>query len=489
MSDQETQILRKLLNSLPTFVSYVDTDLRYVFTNDANRAFFPEIKEITGLTMKEIMGPERFEKLKPYVERVLQGQEVTFDLTIPTQRGEKQVEGVYLPDFDPSGKVIGFFAQVKDVTKRKAIELELYKTEENYKLIFDRNPLPICIWNAETLKFLEVNNTMVEHYGYSREEFLNMSVLDVRPAHEVDDFMERYSTMAPGYRKESRLSIHRKKDGTLIKVMSISYGLVFRGINARIVLINDVTERLRVEEERETLLSALRETVKARDEFLTMASHELKTPITSLTLNTDLKKLMLKRGEVNSPEKEIEALEVQSRQLQRISKLIDDMMDISRIRIGKLEMKMIACDFVSVVEEAIAKLSPLLLSTLGEVNYEAIESAKVSGDPFRLEQVVTNLLTNAVKYGNHRPVNITVTKTETEVLLTVHDQGRGISLEDQKRIFTRFERAVSGTDIAGLGLGLTIAKEIVDAHKGHISVASEAGKGAKFQVELPLLLS
>ncbi len=488
MSDHDPKLLLRLLNSLPEFISYVDVSLRYQFTNDANRAFFPE-KEIIGLTMIEVMGSERFERVKPNVEKVLKGEIVCFELTMPNALGNRFVEGTYVPDFDEYGKVRGFFVNVKDITSRKQVELELFKSEENYKLIFDRNPLPIFIWETESMKFLEVNETMVAHYGYSRDEFLKMSILDVRPAEEVDVFMERYSTIMPGYRKESRLTIHRKKDGTLIKVMILSYDLVFRGLPSRIVLVNDVTERLRVEEERETLLTALRETLKARDEFLTMASHELKTPITSLTLNTDLKKLMIKRGEMNAPETEVQALELQSKQLHRINRLIDDMMDISRIRIGKLEMNMVDCDFVKVVEEAVAKLSPLLLQSLGEVNYEALETAMVSGDPFRLEQVVTNLLTNAAKYGNNRPVSISVTKTETEVLLAVTDLGRGISPLDQKRIFTRFERVVSGTDIAGLGLGLTIVKEIVEAHRGHISVFSEIGKGAKFQVELPLLLS
>jgi len=479
--------LRKILNSLPVLVSYISADgLRYEFTNNANRAFFPEAGEIIGMTMLELFGPERFERLKPNVEKVLRGEVVNFEVGMPTSRGLHEMEGTYIPDFNAEKKVVGFFVQVKDVTAKKKLAADLHQSEENYKLMFEKNPMPICIWDLETMKFLEVNSTMIAHYGYSREEFLNMKVLDIRPPEEVDDFMERYSTLAPGYRKESKLFIHKKKDGTHIKVLNVSHDITFNGRKARIVLINDVTERLRVEEERETLLTALRESLKARDEFLSMASHELKTPITSLILNTDLKKLIIKRNEPLSVEKEIEALDVQRRQLSRINQIIDDMLDLSRIRIGKLEMKKSPVDFVKIVEESLSKLSPLLIQTNGSVNYDTIESAVVMGDPFRLEQVVTNLLSNAAKYGEQKPITVVVSKSETQVTLTVEDQGRGISEEDQKRIFKRFERAVSGTEISGLGLGLTIIKEILDAHQGHVSVESRPGQGSKFMVELPL---
>lgn len=358
-----------------------------------------------------------------------------------------------------------------------------------YKLMFESNPMPMCIWDTETLRYLEVNHSMIETYGFSRKEFLNMTLRDVRPPEEVDDFMERVSVLAPGYHKDSLLHIHRKKDGTNLKVLIVSNDIEFQGKKAKISMINDATERLRVEEERETLLTALREALRARDEFLTLASHELKTPITSLILNTDLKKLMLKRNELIAPEKEMETLEIQRRQLERINHIIDDMMDLSRIRLGKLEMKKSPVDFAKVVEDSLTKLSPLLIQTLGEVNFESVSDAKVIADPFRLEQVVTNLLSNAAKYGENRPITVTLKKSETQAIFSVQDQGRGISLEDQKRIFNRFERVISGSTIAGLGLGLTIVKEIVDSHQGHVTVDSTPGKGACFTVELPLLLS
>lgn len=489
MFQNDFDSLKKLLNSLPLIVSYVSKDLVYEFTNDANREFFPDVGEIIGKSMPELFGLERFERLRPNVERVLKGETVHFEVTMPTSRGLHHMEGTYIPEFDSHGMVPGFFVHVKDVTVKNKLAAELHKSEENYKLMFEKNPMPICIWDMETMKFLEVNGTMIAHYGYSREEFLNMTLLDIRPAEDVDDFMERYSTLAPGYRKESKLVIHKKKDGTHIKVLNVSQDITFNGRKARIVLVNDVTERLKVEEERETLLTALRESLKARDEFLTMASHELKTPITSLILNTDLKKLILTRNEPVSTEKEIEALDIQRRQLTRINQIIDDMLDLSRIRIGKLEMNKSRIDFVKVVEESLTKLGPLLIQTNGSVNYDTVENAFVLADPFRLEQVVTNLLSNAAKYGEQKPVTIVVNKSETQVILCVEDQGRGISQDDQIRIFKRFERAVSGTEISGLGLGLTIIKEILDAHQGHITVQSRPGEGSKFFVELPLFLS
>jgi PAS domain S-box-containing protein len=462
----------------------VNAELRYEYSNDAHQTFFG--RDIVGSTMFEVFGPEQYEVLRPNIEIVMKGKAVNWEIVLPKNGVPFYFDGSYVPDLDESGKVIGFFINVRDITQKKLMEIELHRSEESYKHMFQRNPMPMCIWDLETMKFLAVNETMVAHYGYSREEFLNMTVLEVRPTEEIDDFMERFSTLAPGYRKEARLFIHRKKDGSRLKVLTVSNDIVFNDRAARIVLINDVTERLRVEEERETLLDALREAVRTRDEFLTMASHELKTPITSLILNTDLKKLIVRRGEKTDPQKELEALNVQLRQLNRINQLIEDMMDLSRIRIGKLEMNKKPIDFAKVVEDSLTKLGPLLIQTLGEVNFETVESAEVHADPFRLEQVVTNLLSNAMKYGEKKPISVSLRKTEASVVLIVEDQGRGIGEQDQKRIFKRFERAVAGTDISGLGLGLTIVKEIIDSHHGHISVESAPGKGSRFVVELPL---
>lgn len=471
MSQIDPKLLTKLLNSLPVFASYVSLpDLRYEFTNDANRAFFNR-GEIIGKTMHEIFG-DNVSRLLPNVEKVKNGEHVRFNVEMPNENGINYLEATYVPDFGADGKVIGFFVHVIQTT--------------NYRMIFDRNPMPMFIWALDNKKFLEVNFTMETLYGFTREEFLNMSVLDIRPPEDIDDFMERVSTLAPGYRKEASLVIHKKKDGTRMKVLVISYDIKYQGRDARIVLINDVTERLKVEEERETLLSALREALKARDEFLTMASHELKTPITSLVLNTDLKMLMVRNREPVEMNKELTALEIQRRQLNRINQIIDDMLDLSRIRIGKLEMRKTPVDFARIVEDSLTKMSPLLLDA-GEVNYENAGNAVLLADPFRLEQVVTNLLSNAVKYGEKKPITVTVNKTDTHVSLSVEDQGRGISPADQKRIFTRFERAVSNTEISGLGLGLTIVKEIVEAHQGHITIQSTIGKGSVFTVEFPLL--
>lgn len=489
MSQQDSEQFKRLLNSLPDLVSYISSDLRYEIANDAYRVFWPDVSEFVGRTVPEVMGKERFEILRPNIEKVLRGERVSFEVQMPSVNGPRDTKGTYVPDMAPDGTVKGFFVHVRDITEKRKAQRELQDSQESYRLMFERNPMPMCIWDLESKKFLQVNETMIEKYGYSREEFLAMTVHDIRPPEEVDDFMERYSTLAPGYRKEAKLFIHRKKDGTRLKVLNVAYDFTFNGKSARIVLINDVTERLRVEEERETLLTALREALRARDEFLTMASHELKTPITSLILNTDLKKLMLKRNEKTTLEKEVEGLDVQRRQLERINNIIDDMMDLSRIRLGKLEMKMVPIDFSRVVEDSMTKLSPLLIQTLGEVNFESVNNAQVLADPFRLEQVVTNILSNAAKYGENKPITVTLTKTETQAIFSVEDRGRGISPEDQKRIFTRFERVISGSEIAGLGLGLTIVKEIVDAHQGHISVESSPGKGSRFTIEIPLHLT
>ncbi|RYZ63237.1 MAG: HAMP domain-containing histidine kinase, partial [Proteobacteria bacterium] len=229
--------------------------------------------------------------------------------------------------------------------------------------------------------------------------------------------------------------------------------------------------------------------IRARDEFLSVASHELKTPLTALKLQLQMRLRSLSQGksEPFALEKLTPLFENDARQINRITRLIDDMLDISRISSGRLTITPEIFDLNELVKEVVDRNRVHLQAYGSDIQFQG--GGEVTGywDRFRIEQVVTNLLTNAVKYGNHLPVIIRVFKTTDErAELVVRDQGIGIAPADQNRIFNRFERAVSPNEVSGLGLGLYISKQIVEDHGGEILVQSEVGRGSEFRVRLNL---
>lgn len=247
-------------------------------------------------------------------------------------------------------------------------------------------------------------------------------------------------------------------------------------------------QRLHAQSLKDTENKLLKLQLQARDEFLAMASHELKTPITPLNLQLQVFLRMLDNGTLGAVDKEIlhRMLSTAYNQVQRLSETIDKLLDVSRFTSGKVEMsytEVNLCDLVRKVMSAFA-----IQMKAVDCEFRVMTPGQVIGhwDSFRIEQVLINLISNAMKYGAGKPIEVEVTSNDEEAELIVRDQGIGISKEDQTRIFNRFERASSPTNYGGLGLGLYISCEIVKNHKGHISVDSELGQGATFTVKLPL---
>jgi len=230
------------------------------------------------------------------------------------------------------------------------------------------------------------------------------------------------------------------------------------------------------------------EAIKSRDEFLSIASHELKTPLTSLTLQNQMRIRQLEKGDqsVLQESKFRRMIEADDRQLRRINRLIDDMLDIARIRAERLTIHKEEFEFCSFVSDVIERFTPQMESAGCDVTVALTNSVTVSADIYRIEQVIVNLLTNAMKFGAGKPIKIEVTKNSYKVSLLVHDKGPGIDSKDVDRIFQRFERAVTGREISGLGLGLYISRQIVEQHDGTLFVTSQLGEGSTFVMELPL---
>jgi signal transduction histidine kinase len=243
--------------------------------------------------------------------------------------------------------------------------------------------------------------------------------------------------------------------------------------------------------ERDDLLSKERQAradaedaVRMRDEFLAIASHELRTPLTPLRLQLQVMLRHLRQGRSGIPEVQ-SAAESALRQTERLTALVDDLLQVSRISMGRLTLHLETMDLADAAREVLERHQP---DARGAGCVLSLQAQPVVGrfDRLRVDEVLTNLIVNAIKYGAGKPVEVVVERENGTARLIVRDRGIGISSQDQMRIFDRFERAVSVRSYGGLGLGLYIVKQIVAAHGGNIDVRSAPGEGATFTVELPV---
>ncbi len=252
----------------------------------------------------------------------------------------------------------------------------------------------------------------------------------------------------------------------------------------------DVTAQVEARRRLETVAHELQRAVDARDDFLSVASHELKTPLTALKLQVQA----LQRSVVRLPPAQFSSEQLRARfdaadrQVQRLVELIDALLDVSKLQraavdlvVDELDLAALATDVVERVRAAAAARGSALAIALPAVPLRG------RWDRSHVDQILTNLLSNAIKYGDGKPIDVRVGGDGVgRAMVTVADQGIGIARADHARIFLRFERAVSRTHYAGLGLGLWISRQLAEALGGTLTVESELGQGARFTLSLPL---
>ncbi len=248
-------------------------------------------------------------------------------------------------------------------------------------------------------------------------------------------------------------------------------------------------EQAALVEKLQVVQSDLERAVRMRDDFMSMVSHELRTPLNTLYLETQVRKLHLGKGNLApfAAEKLPAMIERDQRQIQNMVRLIDDLLDVSRLRSGSLSIRPKPVDLAALARRVVESLVNQAEAAGSTLDVEASQAIDGVWDEFRIEQVLTNLITNALRYGRGSPVAVAVTRSGDHAVMTVRDQGIGIAPEDHGRIFEQFERTDdSRKHAAGLGLGLYITREIVHAHGGEIMLESAPGEGALFRVTLPL---
>ncbi|RZA09420.1 MAG: PAS domain-containing sensor histidine kinase [Proteobacteria bacterium] len=254
----------------------------------------------------------------------------------------------------------------------------------------------------------------------------------------------------------------------------------------------DISERIAAEKEANAVHRELEAALQGRDEFLSIAAHELRTPLTSLKLRAQTMKRQLEKEGAGplSAEKFKQLLGQIDKQASRLSRLVEDMIDFARIRNGELVLEPKEMDLGQITRQTVESMRPQFEAAHCQLLFLAgEEESPVKVDALRIDQVLKNFLTNALRYGQGRPVLVEVAPQEGMAIVRVTDQGIGVAPENQRRIFSRFQRAISANEVSGLGLGLFISQEIVEAHGGEIRLKSQLSHGSTFEMCLPLSMA
>ena len=374
---------------------------------------------------------------------------------------------------------MGLVIVLKDVARMQEAITSLTQSEERLRLATDVSELGI--WEVNLLTGHVARNQNHDRiFGYS----------ELRSHWEIGDYVEKLHPED----KESVMELINNAASSCESFVSTFRILrddhSFRWVNAtgkvecgldgkaiRIIgTIMDITEKKKSED-------MLHEALFYRDEFLSIASHELKTPLTSLKLQSQMFKRHLEKkdNEAFSPERIKRFMSEADTQVSRLTRLVDDMLDISRIRTGRLSISPEKVEISNVVKEVVDRMRPHFSSLeIGDLQH-----GEVFCDRLRIEQVITNILSNALRYGKGRPVKVDLRESGDAMTISVTDNGIGIPDTFKDKIFSRFQRAVPASEVSGLGLGLYISKQIVEAHQGKISVDSELHKGSCFTVQIP----
>jgi PAS domain S-box-containing protein len=492
---KKQRLFEATLDAMPLVVFIKDLEGHYRFIN---RRF----EEIFNFESSQLLGKTDFDLFPhgdAFILRANDRLAVQQDRVIEVDELIAQVDGphfyrsIKFPLRDENDRVWAVCGIATDETSRKRADEELRRSLSLVEATIESTKDGILVFDRAG-NIVRYNRRFCDIWGLVDGQMRGRHQNDLFPivAAHVDDppgFLARVDEILASPEREFLDTLYLA-DGRVFERAVIPQWLADRVVG-RVVSLHDVTDRVRAAEERSRLLAEEKraradaeEAVRARDEFLSIASHELRTPLASLSLAVET--LGANVAQPIDAQRIRRSAAIAKRQVQRIVALVDMLLDVSRLRSGKLVLSRSNVDLGACVQEVATLLSSELARSGSELVLDLSKDVVGHWDPLRIEQVVTNLLTNAIKFGKGNPITVRLVHDAEGARLSVGDRGIGIPAEPRSRIFEPFTRLVSARHFGGLGLGLHISKTIVEAHGGTLGVESEEGVGSTFTVALPI---
>jgi PAS domain S-box-containing protein len=445
----------------------------------AENIFGYTAEEATGKNITIIIPDDLLEEEKTIISRVKAGERIEHYETIhKTKNGDRVSIALSIsPIKDDAGNIIGVSKIARDITELKTGE----QKQAILAAIIESSDDAIVSKNLDGV-ITSWNKGAEKIFGYTEKEAVGKHITLIIPPSLIDEETYIITKIKNGERVSHFETTRVTKHGRFINV-SITVSPV-KDKKGKIIgaskIARDITEKAELERQRKLLTEKLQELNDYKDEFMAMASHELKTPLTVIKANIQILENKMK------DDSKIDFINKTLRQVNKLSDLITDLLDVSKIQAGKLDLNRTNFDvssFLAEIIESIQQTSPDHEITLNIKNKELVANA----DRERLEQVVVNILTNAIKYSpNAKKITVDADKKDKQIVVKITDLGIGIPKEDIDKVFTRFFRVRGlASTFSGSGIGLYISSEIIKRHGGDIWVESEEDKGSSFYFSIP----
>ena len=604
--------LQSIIDNTTAIIFLKDKQGRYLLVNNQFEKVFEYPQEgILGKTLHDLFPKDFADRSWANDLKVLETHApFEFEEVVEHHDGPHTYLSIKFPLLDNDGNIYAVCGVSTDITDRKRMEEALRQSQERYRLLFESNPYAVWVYDLDTLRFLAVNEAAVQRYGYSGEEFLSMTIKDVRPETDLPALMENLAKPGSDFEMSGNWQ-HRRRDGSIMDVEITSRQISFDGRPARLVLVNDITERKQAEElaresqrrlgavahENQLIMDNSRDVIctidhegrfltvsaacetlwgykpvelvgkqytdvvhtddrlktigttaqvmvggtvtdfdnrcvrkngsivpvmwsaywseadktmfavahditgrarteqalkqakeeadranQAKSEFLSRMSHELRTPMNAILGFAQL----LEMEELNDEQQE--AVGHILRGGRHLLDLINEVLDLSRIEAGRLSLSNEAVAVADALHEIIDFIQPLASERDIRLNPCPETNDFILADRQRLKQILINLVSNAIKYNRASgSVTIRCEKIDSSLRILISDTGFGIPEEKRAQLFTPFERCgAEQSSVEGTGLGLAVAKRLVEAMGGMIGVETTVGLGTTFWIQLPL---
>ncbi|MFO7977771.1 MAG: PAS domain S-box protein [Bacteroidales bacterium] len=401
----------------------------------------------------------------------------------PQKAGYIWVRSNSIPLFkDGESNPSGVYTILEDITRQKNDEMALRESETRYHMLFESNPHPMWVFENTGFRFLDVNQAAMKKYGYTREEFMNMTLTDILIPEEKSRLQRSIEGVNKGFRFPSEWA-HRLKDGTRIEVETTSRAINFKGHDARLVLITDITERKQNQKLREDIIM-VRQAAQLKQKFLASMSHEIRTPLAGIMGMTSL---LLKETALNEQQRDyIENIRSSSDHLMEV---VNNILDLSKVEAGKMVTHPRAFPFERLLERAHKLFQSLNNKDIVfQTDTDPDIPEFIYTDEQRIFQIITNLLGNAIKFTRQGKIMVRslldkkLDNKQVLIRMEVIDTGKGIKPENQQKLFNFFSQVEDTglSDEGGTGLGLAISRELATLLDGEIGLHSTPGDGSTF---------